>query len=330
MTENIKIIQNILKKQNKYDLAIKLENANFDLRVEHEWGGNSYQIININVHPNYFLELKNINEKDKELLLEIVNGIYEIDISLIEFKINTNVNIETISDTLYIFVDEAGDFDFSSNGSKHYLFTFLVKKRPFNLHEYIASYRYSLLERNLDPLVEKRLDIEAFHACEDNNYIKNELFNIISTFDENSVKAYSYILEKPKVTPEKRNQKDRFYIDNLSFAIQKLLNELNINKNFIIITDRLPVQNNKNKQIGALKKGIKEYLKSKDLDKQLRYDIFHHCSASSVNLQIADYICWAIFRKFERNDDTYYKKIEKYLIKIDEMTKDRQEVYYEK
>ncbi|MDN5090023.1 DUF3800 domain-containing protein [Aliarcobacter butzleri] len=330
MTENIKIIQNILKKQNKYDLAIKLENAKFDLKEEHEWGGNSYQIININVHPNYFLELKNINEKDKELLLEIVNGIYEIDISLIEFKINTNVNIETISDTLYIFVDEAGDFDFSSNGSKHYLFTFLVKKRPFNLHEYIASYRYSLLERNLDPLVEKRLDIEAFHACEDNNYIKNELFNIISTFDENSVKAYSYILEKPKVTPEKRNHKDRFYIDNLSFAIQKLLNELNINKNFIIITDRLPVQNNKNKQIGALKKGIKEYLKSKDLDKQLRYDIFHHCSASSVNLQIADYICWAIFRKFERNDDTYYKRIEKYLIKIDEMTKDRQEVYYEK
>ena len=116
----------------------------------------------------------------------------------------------------------------------------------------------------------------------------------------------------------------------MSFAIKKLLDELQIDKNFIIITDRLPVQSNKNKQVGALKKGIKEYLKSKNLDKKLRYDIFHHCSASSANLQIADYICWAIFRKFERNDDSYYNKIVKYLIKIDEMTKDRIEVHYEK
>jgi len=44
----------------------------------------------------------------------------------------------------------------------------------------------------------RRLNIEAFHTCEDNNYIKNELFNIISTFDENSVKAYSYVLENQR------------------------------------------------------------------------------------------------------------------------------------
>ena len=165
--------------------------------------------------------------------------------------------------------------------------------------------RYSLLERNLDPLARKRLDIEAFHACEDNKYIKNEMFNLISTFDKSSVKAYSYILEKPKVEPSKRDKKD-----------------------FIIITDRLPVHKNKNSQISALKKGIKEYIKTKKLN--IRYDIFHHCSASSVNLQIVDYISWAIFRKYERDEDVFYKKIEKYLIKIDEMTKYRKVVHYEK
>ncbi len=329
--ENIKIIQNILKKQNKYDLAIKLENAYYQDYLIDNWNGGIGQ-VEIFVHPNYFFELDSLEENTKNILIKIFDALpheyYEIN--SIKFSINTDVNIENISDTLYIFVDEAGDFDFSSKGSKHYMFTFLAKRRPFNLHEYIANYRYSLLERNLDPLIDKRLDIEAFHACEDNNYIKNELFNIISTFDENSVKAYSYILEKPKVLPEKRNQKDKFYIDNLSFAIQKLLDELKIDKNFIIITDRLPVQSNKNKQVGALKKGIKEYLKSKNLDKKLRYDIFHHCSASSANLQIVDYISWAIFRKFEHKDDSFYKKIERYLIKVDEMTKNREEVHYER
>lgn len=310
-------------------MAIKLENAFYKDYLIDNWNGGIGE-IELFIHPNYFFELDSIDEDTRKILIKMFNALPHdyFEITSIKFSINTEINIENISDTLYIFVDEAGDFDFSARGSKHYMFTFLAKRRPFNLHEYIANYRYSLLERNLDPFVNKRLDIEAFHACEDNSYVKNELFNLISTFDENSVKAYSYVLEKPKVNPEKRNEKDRFYIDNLSLAIQKLLDELKIDKNFIIITDRLPVQSNKSKQVGALKKGIKEYLKSKNLDKQIRYDIFHHCSASSANLQIADYICWAIFRKFERSDDTYYKRIEKYLIKIDEMTKDRKEVHY--
>lgn len=330
-TKEINIIQNILKKQDKYDLAIKLENAYYtDYQIDN-WNGGIGE-IELFVHPNYFLEFDSMDVESKDILIKVFNALPHeyFEINSIKFSINTNINIENISDTLYIFVDEAGDMDFSAKGTTHYMFTFLVKRRPFNLHEYISNYRYSLLERNLDPFVDKRLDIEAFHACEDNNYVKNELFNIISTFNEKSVKAYAYILEKPKVDPSKRKEKDRFYIDNLSFAIQKLLDELNINKNFIIITDRLPVQNNKRKQVGALKKGIKEYLKRKKLDKQIRYDIFHHASSSSANLQIVDYICWAIFRKFERNDDSFYKRIEKYLIKIDEMTKDRNNVHYKK
>jgi len=230
---------------------------------------------------------------------------------------------------IYIFVDEAGDMDFSAKGSKYYMFNFLIKSRPFRLHEHLSNYRYSVLERNLDPNSGgRRLDIEAFHACEDNKYIKEEMFNIISTFDINSVMSYSYILEKPKVTPTKRKEKDKFYINNLNFAIQRLLDRLRIDRDFIIITDRLPVQKNKKKQVGALKKGIKEYLKKSNLT--IRYDIFHHCSASNVNLQIVDYISWAIFRKYEMNQDVFYKKIEQYLIGIDVMTSGREINHYEK
>jgi hypothetical protein len=325
--ENIKIIQNILKKQNKYDLAIKLENAYYTKHIIEEDCDWEKVTLNIFVHPNYFLELKNLLHKD--VLIELLQNCYDSStyIYSVEFKIDTNINLENISDTLYIFVDEAGDMDFSQKGSKHYMFNFLIKRRPFNLHEYISNYRYSLLERSLNPLND-RLDIERFHACEDNKYIREELFNIITTFDEKTVKTYSYILDKPKVSPEKRKEKDQFYIDNLSYAIQRLLDKLGIDKNFIIVTDRLAVKQNKRKQVGALKKGIKGYLKSKNL--KIRYDIFHHCSASSANLQIVDYISWAIFRKFEHGNDSYFKKIEKYLIQIDEMTKDRNEVHYEK
>lgn len=327
--EKIKIIQNILKKENRYDIAILLENAYFEEYKIDDWNGGIGE-VNVFVHPNNYLQSINLNEDKKKLLIKLFDGLphnYD-EINSLTFSINTDIAIEHINDVVYIFVDEAGDMDFSANGSKYYMFNFLIKNRPFNLHEIIANYRYSLLERNLDPLGGKRLDIEAFHAHEDNKYIKEEMFNLISTFDKNSVKSYSYILEKPKVDPSKRDEKDKFYVDNLNFAIHKLLDELEIKKDFIIITDRLPVYKNKNRQVAALKKGIKEYIKTKKLN--IRYDIFHHCSASSVNLQIVDYISWAIFRKYERDEDSFYSKIEKYFIKIDEMTKDRKILHYEK
>ena len=326
MNSHIKIIQNILKKKNRYDLALKIENCYFeDYQIDNNVGE-----IKLFVHPNNFLDFKELNKEDELLFIELFNALphnYN-EVESVIFAIDTKRVIENVSDTVYIFVDEAGDMDFSPKGSKHYMFNFLVKKRPFDLHEYIATYRYTLLERNLDPLNGNRLDIESFHAHNDNKYIKNELFNIISTFDENSVKLYSYILEKPKVAPEKRKEKDKFYINNLNHSIQMLLDKIGIKSNVIIITDNLPVHKNKAKQIGALKKGLKEYIKRNKLN--IRYDIFHHCSASSANLQIVDYMGWAIYRKYEHKQDAFYNKISKYLIDEDIMTKDRTENYYEK
>ncbi len=331
--EQIKIVQNILIKNNKQDLAVRLENAYIEYEeVKYNYYSDGYTPVDIYIfiHPNHYIELQALNEDSKKLLKQIIAGLIPKNCSIdsLQFAINQNIIMHDISNTTYIFVDEAGDMDFSEKGSKHYMFSFLVKKRPFILHEYISNYRYKLLERNLDPLNDKRLNIEAFHAHKDNKHIKNKLFSIISTFDTNNIQVYSYILEKPKVLPEKRDEKDKFYIENLKFAIEKLLKKLSIKNDFIIITDNLPVLSNKNNQIKALKEGIGEFIKT---DKhKIRYDIFHHCSASSVNLQIIDYICWAIFRKYEIQDSSYYEIINKYIIAEENMTKDRKIEFYKK
>lgn len=326
----MKIIQSLLISEDRYDLSIKLDGAYYKTEFIEEYNSVESCMLELYVHPKYFVSLRKMNKIDSEFIISLFNGLIESStfINHIEIKIDKKIKVSNINDNIYIFVDEAGDMNFSAKGSKYYMFNFLIKQRPFNLHEYISNYRYSLLERNLDPFGGKRLDIEAFHACEDNKYIKDEIFNIISSFNKESVKSYSYILEKPKVEPNKHQEKDKFYIENLNLAIQRLLDKLQIDKNFVIITDRLPVHKNKNKQVGALKKGIKEYIRRNNLN--IRYDIFHHCSASSVNLQIVDYISWAIFRKYERGQDLYFKRIEKYLIDVDLMTKDRKVNHYEK
>lgn len=330
MRNDVKIIQNLLLQKNRYDISIKLENSHYKFNIISEWNDVKNVTLELYVHPNYFLDLQTLCKDDQDTLKVLFSGFVDSSIFIqeLEIKIDKDVKMEGISDTTYIFVDESGEMDFSKKGSKHYMFHFLVKHRPFNLHEYISNYRYQILERGLDPLNGKRFDIEYFHAHKDNKYIKNELFNIISTFDKEKVKVYSYILEKSKVYPEKRQERDAFYIDNLTYSIGKLLDKLSIDKNFVIITDNLPILKNKQKQIKALRTGIKEYLKRKNLT--LRYDIFHHCSASSVNLQIIDYIGWAVHRKYEMDDVNYYNKIKEYIIDEDIVTKDRKNRYYEK
>jgi hypothetical protein len=340
--KNIKIVQNILKQEERFDLAIKLENSYYEIKTIEEQDEWVKCTLDLYVHPHYYMELillKNkkqnhymqltsINEYKK--LIDIFQGLFDSDtyIDSIEFKINTNIESENITDTTYIFVDESGDMNFTATGSKHYMFNFLVKKRPFKLHEYISNYRYELLEKSLDPLLNRRLNIEYFHAHNDNKHIRKELFNIISTFDTQAVKIYSYILEKEKVQPEKRAKNEDFYIDNLIYSISKLLEKIEISSNFVIITDNLPVAKNRKKQEKALKVGVTKYLKEHSLN--LRYDIFHHCSASSANLQIIDYIGWAIYRKYEHKNDMDYKTIKKYILAEDIVTKSRGVKYYEK
>lgn len=329
MSKEIRKFQEILKQNGKFDLAYKFDKAEYETSCYDNWNGGLWRVIFF-VDPKYFMELSELGDKDCALLIKLLDAMYFGncgEIGDVEFKINKNLIAETFDDVLYIFVDESGDVDFSQKGSKYYMFSFLVKKRPFKLHETIASYRYALLERNLKlEKNEKRLDIERFHACEDNNFVRERIFNLISSFEKGTIRSYSYILEKPKVNPEKTSDKASFYSENLKYAITRLLDKIGIDKDFIIITDNLAVKKDKNKQIGAIKSGIKEYLRSNKIN--VRYDIFHHSSASSVNLQIVDYINWAIFRKYEKDDTRFYEKISKYILDEEDMTKDRDKRYY--
>jgi hypothetical protein len=59
---------------------------------------------------------------------------------------------------LYVFLDEAGDFDFSATGTKFFTFTTITKRRPFPWDTPLISLKYDLIEVGLD--------IEYFHAAD--------------------------------------------------------------------------------------------------------------------------------------------------------------------
>ena len=70
-----------------------------------------------------------------------------------------------------------------------------------------------------------------------------------------------------------------------------------------MITDTLPV----NKKRRAVEKGARLVL-AKQLSRRMKYRILHQASRSHYGLQVADYCCWAVFRKWQREEiDHYYR-----------------------
>ncbi|MDD3055381.1 MAG: toll/interleukin-1 receptor domain-containing protein [Aliarcobacter sp.] len=91
-TNNIKIIQEILVKANKYDLATKLENAYYENELIDNWNGGIGRTI-IFVNPKYIMELEKLVEEDIELLIKIFDQMQQEydEIKYIKFKININM-----------------------------------------------------------------------------------------------------------------------------------------------------------------------------------------------------------------------------------------------
>ena len=201
-----------------------------------------------------------------------------------------------MSGATYIFLDESGNLDFSARGTRFFVLTSVSMTRPFRLNKALESYKYDLLEYGLEQ--------EYFHCAEDNSRVRGNVFNIISN-GLSDIHVDSVIVEKSKTRPAPRDD-GRFYPEMLGHLLKYVLKRrLHLNADeVIIITDRIPVQ----KKRRAVEKAIRPTLANM-LPHGTRYRIAHHDSRSHYGLQVADYSCWAIFRKHERGDLAAYDRI---------------------
>jgi hypothetical protein len=197
---------------------------------------------------------------------------------------------------LYIFLDEAGNLDFSPNGTRYFLLTSVTKERPFYACKDLIELKYDLVEMDMD--------IEYFHASEDTPTVRKKVFDIICNNLE-GIRMDSLIVEKRKAGPTLRTE-EKFYPQMLGYLLRYVLTGLDLTKytEIIVFTDRLPVQRKRN----AVEKAVKLTL-AKMLPGQVWYRIFHHDSKSNFDLQIADYCNGAIYRKWDRGDMRSYDRI---------------------
>jgi len=200
------------------------------------------------------------------------------------------------SSFLYIFLDEAGDFDFSPSGSKYFILSSVTRERPFGDYSEFINLKYRLVEQGMD--------IEYFHASEDRQAVRDQVFDIIKR-NLGGMRIDAVVIEKRKTGPALCEEM-RFYPRMLGYLLRYVLERHSLDQygEVIVFTDRIPVKGKRN----AVEKAIKTTLSSM-LPKTARYRLLHHDSKSNFQLQIADYCNWAIYRKWSRNDLRSYDLI---------------------
>jgi hypothetical protein len=197
---------------------------------------------------------------------------------------------------LYIFLDEAGNLDFSRNGTKYFVLGGITKERPFHAYKELTELKYNLVQRGMG--------LEYFHAAEDNQATRNQVFDIIEK-NLADVTVDSIIVEKQKVD-KALHADEQFYPKVLGTLLREILKHYPLAEfaEVIVFTDSLPVLRKR----GAVEKGVKLTLAAM-LPATVRYHVLHHASKSNMDLQIADYCTWAIYRKWNMKDERSYQRI---------------------
>ena len=220
-----------------------------------------------------------------------------------------------VSDCVYIFLDESGNLDFSARGTRYFVLTSVSMERPFPMYEALDAYKYDCLEYGLTT--------EYFHCANDNRHVRTRVFDIIGSHLDH-IAVDSLIVEKRKTEPSLIPD-GRFYAEMLGSLLRRVLSrESNSEgKEVIVITDTVPFRRRRE----ALEKSVRLTL-SKAMPERLRYRVLHHDSRAHYGLQIADYVCWAVFRKYERGQSDFYDRISPAVLSRTDVFQNETRAYY--
>jgi len=196
--------------------------------------------------------------------------------------------------TLHIHLDESGEFDFTPRATKFFVFAAAWTYQPKLLAERLTTLRFRFLREGKN--------VSHFHASEDTPEVKAK---VVETLLEYKLWGYAAtVVEKRKVPPSGQD-KDYFYPKYAAGPLLYAMKRRTPNTDRIIIcADRLPG----NPDFPYIEKAIKAVV-GVYLPPGLTYHFFAHPSASNTWLQVADYCCWCVRRKWEKRDPAMYNQL---------------------
>ena len=197
----------------------------------------------------------------------------------------------------YIFLDESGDlgFNFSKKGTtKYFVITFLFAHNKRLIEKIVKSIHLGLRK--------KYKKIGILHACKEEPVTKRKLLRLLSQKDCAIMTIY---LNKEKVYTRLKEEKAVLY----NYVSNILLDRI-YSKQIISIDKKVELIASRKETNKFLNENFKNYLKRQlQNNYKLALDIVIKTPSEEKGLQAVDFVSWAIFRKYEYGDDSYYNII---------------------
>ena len=169
-------------------------------------------------------------------------------------------------------------------------------ERPFPMYDALDAYKYDCLEFGLAN--------ERFHCSSDNRHVRSRVFDIIGAHLA-EIGIHSLVAEKRRTEPALTCD-GKLYSEMLGCLLSRVLSRTTDSKlsEVVVIADAVPLRSRRQ----AIEKSVRSAL-SKALPKRPVFRILHHDSRAHYGLQVADYLCWAVFRKYERGESSFFDQI---------------------
>ena len=199
--------------------------------------------------------------------------------------------------TVFLFADEAGDFNFSAQaGASKYYILCTVATNDCSIGQELLMLRRRLAWQ-------KAPIRDFFHCTYDKQVVRDAVFSLIADHD---FTVQATVMDKRKAQPQTRTTEDRFYQYGWLYHLR------HSSKRFLGPADSIQVTA---ATIGRKAKRVTFEDAVRDVCKQIipreRFRTAFWPSETDPCLQLADYCTWAIQRKWERGCSRSYDLIAK-------------------
>lgn len=189
----------------------------------------------------------------------------------------------------YFFVDEAGNFDFTTKeGASKFFILASVTMNDTHAADELLSLRRELSWEGV-PLV------DAFHATTDKQAVRDRVFESIAQMD---LQVDATIFEKRKAQPHLHDKRRFYKLAWYQHASNVIRRHVDAETDLHVVAASIDTKKAQIQIAAAIKDVVDQCGRARADTK-----VNHWPAGTDPCLQVADYCCWAIQRKWERDDD---------------------------
>lgn len=187
---------------------------------------------------------------------------------------------------VFVFIDESGNFDFSAQGTIHFVLSAYVTSTPTRCSQELATLTYEFLARGI-------ADQIPFHASQNSSGTRKRVHSSLCRLNDGCF-AYSVVVRKSDFDMNRRTP-EALYLGIGAALVERVCAQITDDFRPIVLLfdSALPARHR-----AAFTQAIKKSFKTLNR----RFVVAIRPVSQDLNGQTADFYAWAVFREFERQD----------------------------